>query len=28
MTQGPSSKTDPLSQDKPQYLTDNWWVSK
>lgn len=28
MTEGPSSKTDPLSQDKPQYLTDNWWVNK
>jgi hypothetical protein len=28
MIEGPSSKTDPLSQDKPQYLTDNWWVSK
>jgi hypothetical protein len=24
---GPSKKVDPMSQDKPPYLTDDWWVT-
>jgi hypothetical protein len=24
---GPSKKTDPMSQDKPPYLTDDWWIT-
>jgi hypothetical protein len=24
---GPSKKVDPMSQDKPPYLTDDWWIT-
>ena len=27
MNIGPSKKTDPDTKERPQYLTDNWWVA-